>query len=249
MIPQIPLMVTPLPNITVYYTIYRLYSHLRALQGSKALERGFTALDSQQLRTLRDGLLRYQAATGVVYPESSWPARLIRNEERYLDIFDRLKKLQKRRRLEALLKGEEVPTATAVLEARENQQQEDKIKTSTGEEPFESDEEVEKRRSLVEQDAQPVAESKRSPARMNTDTHVGSTGMQLMFTASAELEEYVQPVSRLNSPLSDDAAMKIGKEFGVVHLLEYVARARRRVVGSMFPAHTEEWSEYTKDQK
>lgn len=30
--PQLPLMLTPLPNITVYYTGYRIYSHYRALQ-------------------------------------------------------------------------------------------------------------------------------------------------------------------------------------------------------------------------
>lgn len=29
---QLPLMLTPLPNLTVYYTGYRLYSHFRALQ-------------------------------------------------------------------------------------------------------------------------------------------------------------------------------------------------------------------------
>lgn len=29
---QLPLMATPLPNITVYYTGYRIYSHYRALQ-------------------------------------------------------------------------------------------------------------------------------------------------------------------------------------------------------------------------
>lgn len=32
MLPQIPLLATPLPNITVYYTGYRIYSHWRALQ-------------------------------------------------------------------------------------------------------------------------------------------------------------------------------------------------------------------------
>jgi hypothetical protein len=32
MVPQLPLMLTPLPNLTVYYTGYRIYSHFRALQ-------------------------------------------------------------------------------------------------------------------------------------------------------------------------------------------------------------------------
>lgn len=35
---QLPLMATPLPNVTVYYTGYRIYSHYRALQvGAAAL--------------------------------------------------------------------------------------------------------------------------------------------------------------------------------------------------------------------
>lgn len=32
MVPQLPLMLTPLPNLTVYYTGYRIYSHFRAMQ-------------------------------------------------------------------------------------------------------------------------------------------------------------------------------------------------------------------------
>lgn len=35
--PQLPLMATPLPNLTVYYTGYRIYSHYRALQVGRAL--------------------------------------------------------------------------------------------------------------------------------------------------------------------------------------------------------------------
>ncbi len=43
-------------------------------------------------------------------------------------------------------------------------------------------------------------------------------------------------VCRLVTPLGDDAAMAAGKAFGVDNILEQVARARRRAVGSMFPS-------------
>ena len=47
-------MLTPLPNLTVYYTGYRIYSHFRALQGAKALDHGLAQLNSRQLRDLRE---------------------------------------------------------------------------------------------------------------------------------------------------------------------------------------------------
>ena len=40
---------------------------------------------------------------------------------------------------------------------------------------------------------------------------------------------------RMRRPLPDDAAIKLGKHFEMPGLLEYVARARRRAVGAMFP--------------
>ena len=40
---------------------------------------------------------------------------------------------------------------------------------------------------------------------------------------------------RLRKPISDEEALAIGKTFDVPGLFEHVARARRRVVGSMFP--------------
>ena len=49
--------------------------------------------------------------------------------------------------------------------------------------------------------------------------------MQLAFAA----------LRRLRKPISDEEALAIGKTFDVPGLFEHVARARRRVVGSMFP--------------
>lgn len=40
----------------------------------------------------------------------------------------------------------------------------------------------------------------------------------------------------MHTPLGDDAALAVGKRFGVDHMIEHVARARRRAVGAMFPA-------------
>lgn len=222
MIPQLPLMLTPLPNITVYYTLYRLYSHFRAFQGCKALQKGFTALDSEQLRALRDDLLRFQASSGVNFPTDSWPARLIRKDRTYLDIFERLKMLQRQRRLEAVFKGEEAPlTAETVLDATDG-------RSVT---PLTCDTSLEPSGAIAADKAAAAAAG-------------DGTGMNLSFYGSADLDSLVQPRERLKVPLSDEAALEIGQVYGISHLLELVARARRRVLGSMFPAHTEEWGSY-----
>ncbi|CAD7699580.1 unnamed protein product [Ostreobium quekettii] len=59
------------------------------------------------------------------------------------------------------------------------------------------------------------------------------------FVASATLEEIVQPAMRMRRPLPDEAAMKLGQQLEIPGLMEYVARARRRAVGSMFPTSVE----------
>lgn len=40
---------------------------------------------------------------------------------------------------------------------------------------------------------------------------------------------------RTHKPITDEEALAIGKEFDAQSLFEHVARARRRVVGAMFP--------------
>lgn len=218
LIPQLPLMITPLPNITVYYTAYRVFSHYRAFQGSKALERGFAALDTAQLGSLRDQLLRVQSDRNLIYDSDSWPARLIKKEKRYLDIFENMLKLQRQHRLEMKLKDADVDV-----------------------------------------DAIPDDE-KRFAIEMEMETSTplhSSTGTQIQFSADAVLDSLIfygsdDPVSNPSAPqhdnqninkkpLEDDVAMKIGKAFGRHNLLEMIARARRRAVGSMFPARSDEW--------
>jgi hypothetical protein len=214
LIPQLPLMLTPLPNITVYYTAYRVFSHYRAFQGSKALERGFAALDTAQLGALRDQLLRVQSDRNLIYDSDSWPARLIRKEKRYLDIFENMLKLQRQHRLEMKLK---------------------------------------------DADLVPDDEKHEIEMEMETETNIPplSTGTQIQFSADAVLDSLIfhgsddsvsgssapqHDYQNINKkPLEDDVAMKIGKSFDRPNLLEMIARARRRAVGSMFPARSDEW--------
>ncbi|EFN57694.1 hypothetical protein CHLNCDRAFT_142893 [Chlorella variabilis] len=101
MVPQLPLMLTPLPNITVYYTGYRIYSHFRALQGTKALEQNLEQLNSKQLRDLRDQLLIYQERhSGFQFRPGEWPAKLIRKEHRYLDMLEKMARMERLRELQ-----------------------------------------------------------------------------------------------------------------------------------------------------
>ena len=41
---------------------------------------------------------------------------------------------------------------------------------------------------------------------------------------------------RLATPLGDEAAVAVGKALGIDHMIERVARARRRAFGAMFPS-------------
>ena len=47
--PALPLLqLTPLPNVTLYYTVYRLLSNYQAMAGAQALSDAFRAVDAQQ---------------------------------------------------------------------------------------------------------------------------------------------------------------------------------------------------------
>lgn len=187
MVPQLPLMVTPLPNLTVYYTGYRIYSHLRALQGARALEQALDQLNSKQLRDLRVALLTYQERNpGFNFRPKEWPARLIRREHRYMDMLETFTHMEKLRELRRLREeGEEPPSwQQRVADA------------------------------AAHQDPAPL----------------------LTFTPSTGLCELVRLQDRDTMPLGDDAALAIGKLCGVDHMIQHVARARRRAVGSMFPS-------------
>ncbi|KAL3160134.1 hypothetical protein ABBQ32_010907 [Trebouxia sp. C0010 RCD-2024] len=57
------------------------------------------------------------------------------------------------------------------------------------------------------------------------------------LVASPKLDDIVKPKTRLTSPLEDGDVMKVGSLFAINDLLEHVAKARKRVVGAMFPRH------------
>ncbi len=69
----------------------------------------------------------------------------------------------------------------------------------------------------------------------------GEEKVQIFFSSNTKLNELTEPTLRLHTPLSDDAALRVGEIFEWPHVLESVARARRRCLGSMFPAQTELW--------
>lgn len=174
LVPQLPLMATPLPNVTVYYAGYRWYANYRALQGTKSLQQCFSDLDARQLRALRDDLLWYQEKGGEL-PLGLWPAKLIQKEKRYLDI---LSPERVWRRIHP-----DVPRKHPEAEA-----------------------------------TQPDPPT-------------------ISFVPSVALSEFVKQLDRDKHPLDDDATMSISQYFGAPKLLEHVARARKRAVGSAFPMH------------
>ncbi|KAG1672248.1 hypothetical protein FOA52_002950 [Chlamydomonas sp. UWO 241] len=61
-LPQAPLMLTPLPNVTVYFSVYRLLSNFQAMQGANvlrsALERAEAAEQQKRASRSRRGLFR-----------------------------------------------------------------------------------------------------------------------------------------------------------------------------------------------
>lgn len=237
----------------MYYTLYRLYSHYTALQGSKALEKGFAALDAAQLAALRDQLLRLQAASGATFPSDSWPAKLLRADRSYLDILDRLR--QRRQAMRAQRAGAAhggdaaaVPAA-ALLDAREG-------RLSSSAEFLggsEREREQEQQQELSgDADVQQVVVATLAAGEVDaaaaTVEDIPSpaagprVGLRLLLLPSAELSGLVRPWERAAAPLSDEAALAVGKACKAPHVLEHVARARRRVVGAMFPADAQDWT-------
>ncbi|KAL6771274.1 hypothetical protein ACKKBF_B34620 [Auxenochlorella protothecoides x Auxenochlorella symbiontica] len=101
LLPQVPILLTPLPAITIYYTAYRFYSHYRALKGGQALQRRFLDLDAQQIARLRAQLLDMQAGQGgLEVKPGTWVSDLLQPKHMYLDLFQRLEETQRREALE-----------------------------------------------------------------------------------------------------------------------------------------------------
>ncbi|GFR49757.1 hypothetical protein Agub_g11917 [Astrephomene gubernaculifera] len=67
-LPQLPLMITPFPNVTLYYTAYKVVSHYQARQGCRTLRAAFERYDAAereraavQARAGHGGVLRWLA--------------------------------------------------------------------------------------------------------------------------------------------------------------------------------------------
>ncbi|KAK9813145.1 hypothetical protein WJX72_009791 [[Myrmecia] bisecta] len=86
----VPLLLTPLPNIPLYYSAWRVYSHFTAYRGGSTLESMLEELATEQLLELRQQLLK----TGRKdLPEDSWPAQLVNLQGRYASLMQNTLKL------------------------------------------------------------------------------------------------------------------------------------------------------------
>lgn len=82
--PLLPLLLTPLPNLPLYYMGYRLYSNYRAWSGAQCLVEMLEHHDTMQLEGLRTSL-RQLHDCGVHFPAGSWPVAFIHESKSYKD--------------------------------------------------------------------------------------------------------------------------------------------------------------------
>ena len=209
-IPQMPLMVTPLPNITVYYTLYRLYSHIRALKGSFMLGHGFHALEAKQLVHLREQLARYDADELI---PGSWPHKLVTGDRTYREFFRQVFITHNKRRLEqrlaAMLHKRSMGVDAARVEREQGAGADGEMDTS------------------VSTYLASTSDGKPPPGHVA----VLDTGLHLYFEPSAELrgillEDAQDDVEDMEQTITDQTVAKIGEAFGAPNLLEDVSRAR-----------------------
>ncbi|PNH05484.1 hypothetical protein TSOC_008254 [Tetrabaena socialis] len=67
-LPQLPLALTPLPNVTLYYTVYKMVSHYQALQGCRMLRAAFERYDQAE----RAAAARQAAGRGGILRLLPW---------------------------------------------------------------------------------------------------------------------------------------------------------------------------------
>ncbi|KAI8469876.1 MAG: mitochondrial K+-H+ exchange-related-domain-containing protein [Monoraphidium minutum] len=75
-IPQLPLAVLPLPNVPVYYTVWRVWSHRCAAAGARALGGALDAAGDVQRYELAARLADLQAGGFALRP-GEWPAEMV----------------------------------------------------------------------------------------------------------------------------------------------------------------------------
>jgi len=85
--PLLPLIVSPLPNVPLYYTSYRCWAHYRAWRGAQSLHGLVVNIDRRQLCLLREKLEALRSA-GHTFEEGFWPSQLLARSDRYHDILN-----------------------------------------------------------------------------------------------------------------------------------------------------------------
>lgn len=81
LIPQLPLVVLPLPNITIYYSVWRIVSHYNATQGAQHLKDAMDTVAVLQQYRMAQQLVALQSQ-GVVLTAGAWPKQLVDDMER-----------------------------------------------------------------------------------------------------------------------------------------------------------------------
>ncbi|GBF88045.1 hypothetical protein Rsub_00757 [Raphidocelis subcapitata] len=76
-LPQVPLAVLPLPNVPIYYSLWRVWSHYCAGKGARALQASLEVASDAQRRELAARLAALQASGQVALRPGEWPARLV----------------------------------------------------------------------------------------------------------------------------------------------------------------------------
>lgn len=216
-IPQMPLMMTPLPNISVYYTLYRLYSHIRALKGSFMLGHGFHALDAKQLVDLREQLSRYDADALI---PGTWPHKLVTGDQTYREFFRQVFIAHNKRRLEqrlAAMLHKRSAGGDAATQVEREREHGAGAGAGTG--------------GGIDATASTYLGSTSDGKPPPGHVAVLDTGLHLYFEPSAELrgillEDAQDDREDMERTITDKTVARIGEAFGARNLVEDVSRAR-----------------------
>jgi hypothetical protein len=75
--PPKPQAILPLPNVPIYYSLWRVWSHRCAGKGARALLASLEVASDEQRRELAARLAALQASGQVTLRPGEWPARLV----------------------------------------------------------------------------------------------------------------------------------------------------------------------------
>jgi hypothetical protein len=78
---QIPILPLPLPNVTIYYTLWRIVSHQSASTGARVLQDALELLSTQQRYQLALQLQQLVEGGQALQP-GTWPLQLLQEKDR-----------------------------------------------------------------------------------------------------------------------------------------------------------------------